>query len=254
MELRAKQPEIEKGKKDTAELIVQVDKEEAIAKEKAAACAVDEKEAGEAAAMANGIKTECQKELDEALPEFHNAIKALDSLDKKDIQEVKSFAKPPALVETVLSAVCLLMGKKETWDEAKKLMNDSNFLTSLREYDKDDLAGNTKLTGKLQKYVKREDFTPDQVKKVSAAAMSLCMWVRAMDVYARVARNIEPKKEKLRAAENSAAEAEGKLAAKKADLKKVQDRVAALQLQLARAKSKAETLEQEAETCKVYTI
>merc|ERR1712083_1143272 len=107
--------------------------------------------------------------------------------------EVKSFAKPPALVETVLSGVCLLMGKKKNWDESKKLMNDSGFLQSLREYDKDALAANQKLTQKLQKYVKRDDFQPDQVKKVSAAAMSLCMWVRAMDVYARVARSIEPK-------------------------------------------------------------
>merc|ERR1712139_647405 len=110
-------------------------------------------------------KADCQKDLDEALPEYYAAVKSLDALDKKDIQEVKSFAKPPPLVETVLSAVCLLMGKKETWDEAKKLMNQSDFLQSLREYDKDGLAANVKLTSKLQKYVKREDFTPDTVKK-----------------------------------------------------------------------------------------
>ena len=69
------------------ELLSQVDKEEAVAKEAQASCEVDEKEAGEAAATANAIKTECQRELDEALPEYYNAIKALDSLDKKDIQE-----------------------------------------------------------------------------------------------------------------------------------------------------------------------
>ncbi|CAK9112245.1 Dynein axonemal heavy chain 6 (Axonemal beta dynein heavy chain 6) (Ciliary dynein heavy chain 6) [Durusdinium trenchii] len=219
-----------------------------------ASCEVDEKEAGEAgkaAATANAIKTECQRELDEALPEYYNAIKALDSLDKKDIQEVKSFAKPPPLVEVVLSAVCLLMNRKETWDEAKKVMNDTGFLQSLKEYDKDALASNVKLTQKLQKYVKREDFQPDQVKKVSTAAMSLCMWVRAMDVYARVARSIEPKKEKLKEAEDANAAAENKLMAKKKELKAVQDNVAGLQMQLARARSKAEKLEQDAETCKV---
>jgi len=175
----------------------------------------------------------------------------LDALDKKDIQEVKSFAKPPALVEVVLSAVCLLLGRKETWDDAKKLMNEPTFLQSLRDYDKDGLAANTKLTQKLQRYIKREDFTAENVKKVSNAAMSLCMWCRAMDVYARVARQIEPKKEKLRSAESSLAEAEGKLATKKAELKAVQDKVASLQLQLMKAKSKAEKLEWEAEQCKV---
>ncbi|CAJ1435587.1 unnamed protein product [Effrenium voratum] len=216
-----------------------------------ASCEVDEREAGEAAATANSIKTECQRELDEALPEYYDAIKALDSLDKKDIQEVKSFAKPAPLVEVVLSAVCLLMNRKESWDEAKKLMNDSGFLQSLKDYDKDALAGNAKLTQKLQKYVKREDFQPDQVKKVSNAATSLCMWVRAMDVYARVARSIEPKKEKLKGAEDALAAAEGKLQAKKKELKAVQDNVAELQSQLSSARTKAEKLEQDAETCKV---
>lgn len=235
VDLTKLQPVIEQGKKDTAALIVQVDREEAVAKEAQASCEVDEKEAMEAAATATAIKNDCQKELDEALPEYYNAIKALDSLDKKDIQEVKSFAKPPPLVETVLSAVCLLMNRKESWDEAKKLMNDTGFLQSLKDYDKDALAGNVKLTQKLQKYVKRDDFQPDQVKKV----------------YARVARSIEPKKEKLKEAEDANAAAEAKLDAKKKELKAVQDNVAGLQLQLARARSKAEKLEQDAETCKV---
>ena len=44
-----------------------------------------------------------------------------------------------------------------------------------------------------------------------------------MDIYARVARSIEPKKEKLKGAEAALAEAEGKLASKKAELKQVQD-------------------------------
>merc|ERR1719409_2159601 len=60
--------------------------------------------------------------------------------------------------------------------------------------------------------------------------------------------------EKKMAAEAAFAEAESKLSAKKAELKVVQDKVAALQLQLMRAKSKAEKLEQDAETCKVKLV
>jgi dynein heavy chain, axonemal len=98
---------------------------------------------------------------------YYNAIKALDSLDKKDITEVKSFAKPPELVATVLCAVCLLFRKKETWDEAKKLMGDSKFLENLKEYDKDALSNDAKLTAKMKKYLDKPEFQPDVVKKVS---------------------------------------------------------------------------------------
>merc|ERR1712151_168953 len=173
--LQKMQPNIEQAKKDTAELIVKVDADKAIANEKSAACAVDEKAASEAAAEAGAIAADCQADLDEALPEYNNAVKSLDALDKKDIQEIKSFAKPPPLVEVVLSAVCLLLGAKETWDDAKKQMNDSSFLDKLKNYDKDALSNNARLTAKMQKYIKREDFQPDTVKSVSKAACSLCM-------------------------------------------------------------------------------
>ncbi|CAJ1382663.1 unnamed protein product, partial [Effrenium voratum] len=245
------QPVIEQAKKDTAELMVKVQADQEVAREKSEACAVDEKVASEAAAEATAIKTDCQKDLDEALPEYYAAIKSLDALDKKDIQEVKSFAKPPPLVEVVLSAVCLLLGVKESWDDAKKLMNDTKFLDNLKSYDKDALAMNQKLTQKLQKYIKRDDFVVEKVKSVSAAATSLCMWVRAMDIYGRVSREIEPKKAKLKVAEDSLASAEEKLAIKKAELKMVMDNVASLEAQLAAAQKKAAQLEADAEDCVV---
>jgi dynein heavy chain len=249
--LQKMQPAIEKAKVDTAELMVKVEADQVIAKEKSAACAVDEAAASEAAAEANAIKTECQNDLDQALPEYNAAVKSLDSLDKKDIQEVKSFAKPPPLVEVVLSSVCLLMGQKENWDEAKKLMNKSSFLDDLKTYDKDALTANTKLTGKLQKYMKREDFTPDTVGNVSKACKSLCSWVRAMDIYSRVAREIEPKKEKLRGAESALASAQEKLSIKKAELKVVLDNVAGLEADLENAKRKSAQLDADAADCVV---
>eukprot|EP00971_Amphidinium_carterae_P335192 6470888-Amphidinium_carterae.2 len=79
--------------------LAQVEADQVIAKEKGDACAEDEAVAKQAAAEANAIKTDCQKDLDEALPEYYAAVKSLEALDKKDIQEIKSFAKPPALVE-----------------------------------------------------------------------------------------------------------------------------------------------------------
>eukprot|EP00928_Gymnodinium_smaydae_P068050 TRINITY_DN5109_c0_g7_i1.p1 TRINITY_DN5109_c0_g7~~TRINITY_DN5109_c0_g7_i1.p1 ORF type:complete len:4115 (+),score=1184.64 TRINITY_DN5109_c0_g7_i1:176-12520(+) len=249
--IKIMQPNIEKAKVETAELIVKVDADKIVANEKSEACAVDEKAAGEAAAEAGAIAADCQADLDEALPEYNNAVKSLDALDKKDIQEIKSFAKPPPLVEVVLSAVCLLLGAKEDWDSAKKQMNDSSFLDKLKNYDKDALANDKKLTSKMQKYIKRDDFVPDKVQSVSKAACSLCLWVRAMDIYGRVAREIEPKKEMLRAAEESRDKAQAQLAAKKKELKAVLDKVASLERQLEEAKAKSEQLEADAEDCVV---
>ena len=45
---------------------------------------------------------------------------ALEALSKKDLQEIKSYTKPPDLVEMVLRAVMILRQSEPTWAEAKR--------------------------------------------------------------------------------------------------------------------------------------
>lgn len=48
------------------------------------------------AAKVQAIKDECEADLAEALPALRAAIKALDTLTKADITEVKGMKSPPA--------------------------------------------------------------------------------------------------------------------------------------------------------------
>jgi dynein heavy chain len=241
------QPVLVVAGKETAELI------EVVTKDKADASIIQEKTETEAAKVkvateeAAAIATDAQKDLDEALPAFDSAVKALKSLNKGDITEIKNFANPPALVKTVMEAVCILKGAKPTWEDSKKLLNDSNFLVGLETYDKDNIS--EKILKALKKYIEDPDFTPDKVEKVSRAAKSLCMWCRAMDVYARVAKNVEPKKKALKEAEDSVAAMTAVLATKQAELKAVLDRVLSLENKLAATLAKKEELQKESDQC-----
>lgn len=75
-------------------------------------------------------------------------------------------------------------------------MGDVSFIKRLLEYNKDGI--NQAIQKKLVKYIEDPSFTPELVQKQSNAATSLCMWVRAMDVYGKVARVVAPKKEVFR--------------------------------------------------------
>jgi hypothetical protein len=63
------------------------------------------------------------------------------------------------------------------------VLGDVNFMRSLEEFDKDNIPD--AVIKKLRRYIDDPNYQPDVVAKQSRAAMSLCMWTRAMDVYNR---------------------------------------------------------------------
>jgi dynein heavy chain len=187
------------------------------------------------------MATDCQRDLDEALPAYESAIKALDSLDKKSIVELKSFKSPPAAVGLTMNAVCLLFGVKQEWGEAKKLMGDMRFLDKLKEFDKDNIP--PKIIKSLNKWMMNEEFTPQHIQSVSSACTSICMWVRAMYTYDKVAKNIAPKREKLQTAKASLKEVQDKLREKQSALQTVLETVASLKKKLSETEQKKQDLE-----------
>ncbi|XP_055488365.1 LOW QUALITY PROTEIN: dynein axonemal heavy chain 6-like [Leucoraja erinacea] len=183
----------------------------------------DEAAAKIKAAETQAIADDAQRDLDEAMPALDAANKALDSLDKADISEVRVFTKPPDLVMTVMEAICILLNAKTDWASAKQVLGDSNFLKKLMDYDKDNIK--PQILQRLQKYMNNPDFVPDKVEKVSKACKSMCMWVRAMDLYSRVSKEVEPKRIKL-------AGAQAELDATLTTLKEKQNKLRQLDLQL----------------------
>ncbi|KAM6471116.1 dynein axonemal heavy chain 6 [Liasis olivaceus] len=186
------------------------------------------------------IADDAQRDLDEALPALDAANKALDSLDKADISEIRVFTKPPDLVMTVMEAICILLNAKPDWATAKQLLGDSTFLKKLLEYDKENIKGAILL--KLQKYINNPDFVPEKVEKVSKACKSMCMWVRAMDLYSRVVKVVEPKRQKLNAAQAELDATLATLRDKQKKLRQVEEQIQELQDQYETSVNEKENL------------
>lgn len=176
----------------------------------------------------SGIKSDCEAELAKAMPIYKSALSALDTLNKNDITEMKAYANPAEEIVLVTSAVCLLLGKKENWDSAKKEMGSPNdFINALRTYDKDNVKEN--LLKKLKKYTQDKKFDPVSIAKKSKAAESLCLWARAIDNYSEVMKIIKPKQASLATAEAELKVAQDELRGKQASLQKVKDLIHTLQ-------------------------
>lgn len=65
------------------------------------------------------IADEAKADLAEAMPALQAAIDSLKALNKNDIVEIKSFPKPPPLVQMTMEAVCILKQEKPDWDTVR---------------------------------------------------------------------------------------------------------------------------------------
>ncbi|XP_053575482.1 dynein axonemal heavy chain 2 [Bombina bombina] len=186
-----------------------------------------------------------QKDLEEALPALEEAMKALESLNKKDMTEIRSYGRPPVLVETVMQAVMILRGSEPTWAEAKRQLGESNFIKQLINFDKDNIS--ERVLKKIGQYCVQPDFQPDIIERVSLAARSLCMWVRAMEMYGRIYRVVEPKRARMNAAMAQLEEKQASLAEAQSKLREVGERLEKLKTQYDEKLAQKETLRSEAE-------
>lgn len=228
-ELVALQPILIQKTKEAEKLIHQVGIDQAEAGHVAQRVALDEAQVKGQQQEVVACQADAKLDLDQALPALNAAVSALDSLDKKDIVEVRAFIKPPRAVQVVMEAVCVMLGEKPDWDTSKRVLSRSTFMIDLKDYDKDNISPS--ILKRIQKYISNPEFAVDEVRKVSRAAMSLCMWVHAVDTYARIFKEVAPKRQRLLEMNTILAEANSKLEAKQQELLNVQEKVRLLRQQ-----------------------
>jgi dynein heavy chain, axonemal len=85
-----------------------------------AVVATDEVAAGDKAKAASTIKEDCESELCVAVALLESSLRALDTLTKADITEVKAMKNPPGAVKIVMETVCHML------DVKPKRINDPN--------------------------------------------------------------------------------------------------------------------------------
>ena len=182
-ELKKLEPVLKERSESTAQLVLKIATDQEEAERVKSVIGAEELEVKSMQRETQAIADEAKADLEEALPALQAAVDSLKALNKNDIVEIKSFPKPPPLVQMTMEAVCILKQEKPDWDTSKKILSDTNFMKSLEEFDKDNIPES--VIRRLKKYIDDPSYLPDIVGKQSSAAKSLCMWTRAMDVYHR---------------------------------------------------------------------
>eukprot|EP01035_Chromulina_nebulosa_P019234 gene19234-25085_t len=190
-------------------------------------------------------QADAMNDLQQAEPALERAMHALDSLDRKDLGNCKTMAKPPSGVDDVFGAVMVLLAgtnpniiiqrngkvreKERTWEASKKALlgNINTFMDELKNFKS--LIDNNVVPDinwkEIRPFIALEHFLPEIIEKRNSAAAGLCAWVINIVNYHDIVQLVEPKRIALRAANDQLDVANKALIA-------VQERVAALQEKL----------------------
>ncbi|EDX15768.1 GD15126 [Drosophila simulans] len=199
------------------------------------------------------IKTKmCEEDLRQAEPALVAAQAALNTLNKNNLTELKSFGSPPKAVVNVCAAVMVLLAsngkipRDRSWKASKLMMvRVDQFLNDLLNYNKDNIHPNIIET--LQEYLKDPEFNPDKVVQKSVAAAGLCAWVINLHRYHQVFLIVGPKQQALQDSHQELLEARERLQYLKAKINNLEAKLAEIQAEFENAVGEKQMCQREAD-------
>uniref|UniRef100_A0A3P9B085 Dynein heavy chain 11, axonemal n=1 Tax=Maylandia zebra TaxID=106582 RepID=A0A3P9B085_9CICH len=160
---------------------------------------------------------ETEEDLAKAEPALQAANTALNTLNRLNLTELRTFPNPPAIVTNVSAAVLVLLApqgripKDRSWKASKVVMSKvDDFLQALVNFDKENIPEPT-VRCVRDEYLSDPEFNPDFVKQKSSAAAGLCAWVINIIRFHEVLCEVEMKRMCLTQANADLAEAAEKL-------------------------------------------
>ncbi|XP_072259402.1 dynein axonemal heavy chain 9 [Pyxicephalus adspersus] len=250
--LAAQEVELKQKNEDADKLIQVVGVEtEKVGKEKAIADE-EEKKVAVIAEEVGRKQKDCETDLAKAEPALLAAQEALNTLNKTNLTELKSFGSPPSAVTNVTAAVMVLTApggkipKDRSWKQARVVMGKvDSFLDSLINFNKENIHENC--IKAIQPYLQDPEFNPEFVSSKSLAASGLCSWVINIVRFYEVYCEVEPKRQALSKANAELAAAEEKLANIKTKIAQLNENLAKLTAKFEKATADKLKCQQEAD-------
>ncbi|CAG5923192.1 unnamed protein product [Menidia menidia] len=191
-------------------------------------------------------KTEAESALTEALPALEAARIALQDLEKSDVTEIRSFAKPPKPVQVVCECILVLRGYNEiSWQSAKGMMSEANFLRSLMEMDCDSISHSQ--IRKVKGFLRDLQTTLKEMQAISKAGSGMFKFVEAVMGYCDVASQIKPKREKVARLEKDFFQSKRELDSIQKELSKIEKELHSLKEKYEAAVLEKQMLQDEAD-------
>uniref|UniRef100_H3G776 AAA+ ATPase domain-containing protein n=1 Tax=Phytophthora ramorum TaxID=164328 RepID=H3G776_PHYRM len=233
-ELKRTLEEAENKKVIVEELAARLQKDKELVENETAKANVEREKCAIIQTDVSAKKADTEADLAQAEPMVEAAMAALDTLNKKDLGNCKTMAKPPAGVGDVFGAVVVLFAgvnpNDRSWEATKKALlgNINSLVDELKGFKT--LVDNQQIPEvnwkEIRPFLLLEHFNVEAIEKKNSASAGLCAWVINIVAYYDAIVVVEPKKRALE-------EANEKLRVANERLELVNQKVAALEEKLA---------------------
>ncbi len=190
-----------------------------------------------------GRKLQIEAELKDILPILQAAERAVGTIQRDNINEIRAYKMPPAQISHVLGAVLTLKGVQDlTWNNMRKFLGDPGVKESIIKFDVRTVTRETRL--KVQNLISKspDSFEPRKIAAVSFAAAPLAEWVLAQLEYAKVLETVQPKQREFDDANGLLESARQRQMECANDLVRLEQEVKQLKATFAQTTSEAEAL------------
>jgi hypothetical protein len=163
-----------------------------------------ERELAQANAPYESLRATEEAELSRVAPLYNGALEAIRSMNKDDINELKSYVSPPAAVMLAVTPVCLLFRHafkdrvdvlhyntpEPAWAEARAYLGRDDFFQEMIDYPRESIPDD--LLDRVGSIVGDAQYDPSTLSRSSSAVMCVSMWARAMHAFGVVFRENRP--------------------------------------------------------------
>ena len=184
-------------------------------------------------------------DLAKAEPALEAAQESVSGIRREQLNELRGYATPPAAVRVALEPVIALITRtpaKPEWADVKAWLRREDFIRSIMQFDKDDIAPKVK-TFLQANYLNDETaFDPQRIMAASRAAGPLALWVKSIVEYSSVFHSIAPLRAELHKLEEETARMREEQQALDAKITELESSIEGLKAEYATLIARAESI------------
>ncbi|XP_019379303.1 PREDICTED: dynein heavy chain domain-containing protein 1, partial [Gavialis gangeticus] len=239
-DVRMLQEKLRKAKEKVVRCRHRAEQEEAVRRQQEQDCEQRQARLEDLAAEHSRLE-QAQEEALEKMGADYEA--ALARLHVGDVEELRSYRRPPVPVVRVTDLLCRMFQQTPGWDSARQLLGRPDFYQELLFYPKDELSEEVQVA--LGHAAADAAFLGPVLRSASRAAAALGQWMCAVQRYGQAQRAWQPVLQQLARCEQQIREEEEQLSTRRLQAERLRERSAAWALKLEEVLEQQEALAQQ---------